>query len=157
MDLLQKITATLSDAVVGLSHLKDDFFIIGSSALVISGIRPDTGVDIDILTSGSDAEALKNFWKNKLKAQISLKDKQLFYSNFECYSFPLMDIEVMGDLKVNLNGSHHLVTISEYNHREINGMLFKIPTIAEQIILLKMFSRPKDLAKIQMIKDQLML
>lgn len=47
-----------------LKSLNDDFFIIGASAMILSGVDVETS-DIDILTSVRDADLIKAMWADK--------------------------------------------------------------------------------------------
>ncbi|MDH6309358.1 hypothetical protein M2451_002756 [Dysgonomonas sp. PFB1-18] len=139
-----KIQDTLTEAIPALLTLQDDFFIIGASAAILSGIEiGDTG-DIDILSSTADAQRLKQLWDEKMVTNPQMKESHLFRSDFARYSFSLMDIEVMGDLYLCSEGAWKKIEVQEYTCFGIDGLQIKVPTIAEQIRILDLFGRPKD-------------
>ena len=147
-----KIISTLTEITSALSQLEDEFFVIGSAALLLSNIEIGETQDIDILTSTKDSNKLQQLYKNILEEQPTTKEDNLFKSNFARLKHPIMDIEIMGDLKVLNNGIWLPVEIKEYQEININKVTIKIPTLKEQIKLLKLFGREKDLKKIKEIE-----
>lgn len=148
-----KITKTLEEASFGLQVLKDDFFIIGSAALILSDIQLCTN-DIDILVSDRDAEYLKSLWSKRNKL-IDGSPTEKFRSNFSRYSFQDIDIEIIGDLEVNVQNKWEKLIIHNFNYFEISKLKIKIPTLEEMKRVLSMFGREKDLKKILAINDKL--
>ncbi|MNY37180.1 hypothetical protein D3C86_1717230 [compost metagenome] len=80
-------------------------------------------------------------------------DGQLFKSNFGRFRFNTFDLEVMGDLAVNTQNGWHNLRINEYLTVNIAGLSLRIPTLLEQYRVFKLFGRPKDLHKAQLIKN----
>ena len=95
----QKISFVIHQAYPALSQLEDDYFLIGSSALALTGINIASTNDIDILTSHKNADELKINWSNRLKTSYQPEGVSLFRSNFARFDFDAMDVEVMGELK----------------------------------------------------------
>jgi len=149
----QKISFVLSQAYPTLNHLEDDYFLIGSSALILSGVDLTSETDIDILTSSKNAEILKVKWGTKLRENYQPADSSLFRSNFARFDFGSMDIEVMGGLLVKKGDSWNPVIIKDYLLLEDNGLSIKIPTLEEQKRILEFFGRDKDKEKLNLINS----
>jgi len=141
----------MHQAYPALSQLEDDYFLIGSSALALTGVNITSANDIDILTSHENADDLKSSWSNRLKANYQPDGGSLFRSNFARFDFDIMDIEVMGDLEVKRNNTWIPVTVKDYFLFEENGYQIKIPTIEEQKRILHLFDRTKDKEKLKLI------
>jgi len=150
-----KITDTLKAAKEGLACLKDDFFIIGACSTILSDIDTGNTNDIDILVTSEDADRLKPVWKDKIEKDPALKESELFKSNFTRYNFPKMDIEVLGDLLIFKNGNWEKVAVNHYATIDIDGFTIKIPTLEEQIRILHLFGRKKDLERLDIISKTL--
>jgi hypothetical protein len=146
-----RISEVLSELQPGLAQLHDDYYIIGASALVLSGVAVPETADIDLLTSAEDADRLKEIWKD-YRREYHPKGKQKFRSNFARFNFTLMDVEVMGDLEVFLDTSWERLKVHHFTHHQVKETVIKIPTLQEQIRILKLFNRPKDLEKVKWIE-----
>ena len=154
MNLEEKIYTVLDKVYPDLKLLYDDYFIIGTSALILSGFKIESTYDIDILMSNKDANYLKKVWKEKNIVDHITERDDLFRSNFSRYDFDLLDIEIMGNLEVNNNGHWIPLTINEYATFTLNDIEIKIPTIQEQKRIYKLFGRDKDIEKIILIEKQ---
>lgn len=154
MTIKEKIIRTLHEASFGLQQLKDDFFIIGSAALILSDISIENTQDIDIITSKKDAELLKKIWAS-YKLNMIPKKSDKFHSDLSRYKFELLDIEIAGALQVYENGKWIPLVINDYKTYPIENLLIKIPTLIEQKNILSLFSREKDLQKIKLIDKQI--
>lgn len=141
----------MNQAYPTLSQLKDDYFLIGSSALALAGINIASTNDIDILTSRKNADELKINWSDRQKTNYQPVGVSLFRSNFARFYFDAMDIEVMGGLEVKKNNVWNRVTIQHYFLFEDNGYCIKIPTLEEQKRILILFDRTKDKEKLKLI------
>ena len=150
-----KIISTLAEITSALNQLEDNFYIIGAAGLILSDLEIGETQDIDILTSSRDSDKLQQLYKNILEEHPITKENNLFKSNFARLKHPIMDIEVMGDLKVMSNGNWLPVEINQYRIVPINNLNIKIPTIKEQVKLLKLFGRETDLKRIETIQTLL--
>ena len=141
----------MNQAYPTLSQLEDDYFLIGSSALALTGINIASTNDIDILTSQKNTDELKINWSDRLKANYQPQDVSLFRSNFARFDFDTMDVEVMGGLEVKKTNDWIPVTIEDYFLYEKDGYQVKIPTLEEQKRILLLFDRGKDREKLKLI------
>lgn len=147
-ELLENLNKISKD----LKTLRDDYFIIGSSGLVLAGVELILIDDLDILTSTNDAELLKILWKDYLIENPVTEDDDKFKSYFCQYYFDGIKIEIMGDLLVNFDNIWQRLLIDEFIEVELNDFSVKIPTLTEQERILRKFGRKKDLEKISLIK-----
>lgn len=151
MVLNEKISLVLNQAYPTLRQLEDDIFLIGSSALVLSGIKIHAANDIDILTSRKNVDELKINWTNDLRTDYKPKSSSLFRSNFARFDFQIMDIELMGGLEVKKGNNWVAVVIEDFFIYEKDGYRIKIPTLKEQKRILQLFGRSKDKKKLKLI------
>jgi len=155
MTIEEKIFYTLKEASHSLLLLKDNFYLIGSAALNLSGVNLDEMYDIDILVSDRDADFLRAEWRNRLIKENITTDDELFSSKFARYKFSVLDIEIMGDLKVNKKGIWERLEITENESITVGNFEIKIPTLDEQKRILQLFGREKDKKRIKLIDKQL--
>lgn len=147
MSIPEKIKQSIAILSDDLSKLQDPVYIIGSSALVLTGITLETTDDIDLLTSHQDAEYLKSHWQRNKLGEYSPKDSNKFRSNFGRFQWHNILVEVMGDLEVFDNGEWQKLQINEHFEISINQLSIRVPALKEQERIFRLFGRPKDLAK----------
>lgn len=150
-----RILSTLAEATEGLNLLNGDYYIIGSSAIILSGIDVGITHDIDILTNTYHSNVLRAEWNDKLVKDPPMKESNLFESDFACFQFSEMQIEVLGDLKVFKGDRWVHLDVNDYNIFKLNGLEIKIPTLTEQIRILNLFGRKKDMNRINIINEHM--
>lgn len=145
----------------GLLHLSDlmqgeatPWWIIGSTALVLSrieGVEPD---DIDVVASG---DCLRRVLAKANIAETPPKPHPKFSSTpYQRIKFEgATPIELMGDLAVKNSSQHIPVTFQTRIKVQIASTTLFIPSPAEQIALFHLFGRDKDLAKAAMLEQQI--
>jgi hypothetical protein len=119
---------------------KDEWWIIGSAALALIGMDVDVA-DVDILTSRDDAVAVAAGETTKAD------DAHRFRSVYRLIAGTPIPIEIMGGLEVCVDDvwrpvrpvTRIAVTLAE-------GVVF-IPDGNDQLRLIRLFGRPKDLAR----------
>jgi hypothetical protein len=146
-----KITQLLASIYPDLQQLKDDHFIIGSCAMLLSDMAVPIVTDLDLLVSSADADTLKHKWTYRTRKGFSPANQHLFRSNFARFDFGELDVEVMGNLEVCKNNQWLPVIVKQTTEVSINGMSFNIPTLAEQRRIFLLFGREKDIAKANQI------
>ncbi len=154
MSLSEKIYSVLKEAYPVLKTLEDDWFIIGTSGLVLAGVKLEKTSDIDILTSVRDAQKLKSAWEDKKIKDFDSSNTELFQSDYFRYDFNILDIEIMGGLKVNKSGKWISLRIGNYLNISTPDFEVKIPTLEEQKRIFLLFGREKDLQKIKLIPNK---
>ena len=152
VNITEKIYSVIKEAYPTLKLLQNDFFIIGSSALILTGIEIEDTLDIDILTSSKDADFLKQSWKDRCIKEYNTQDNDLFRSNFSRYNFNLLDVEILGELEVQRNNNWEQLIIQDYTVISKDEIEIKLPTIKELERILKLFGRDKDILKLGLIE-----
>jgi hypothetical protein len=122
---------------------RDPWVVIGSAAVSLVGAAVHVA-DLDVLTSIRDAEVLSNHWQARRDAAYQPADAGHFRSRFARYMFPVLPVEVMGGLEVFGADGWKPVWIGEIVNLDILGLAIPVPSIAEQIRVLKGSGRPKD-------------
>ncbi|QUT39389.1 hypothetical protein INE89_01565 [Bacteroides thetaiotaomicron] len=156
MKIKDKITQSLASITVELQEISPDFYVIGASAMILSGIEVGETADIDILTTEMNSCKLQHLLKTYMEISPETKEDDLFRSNFARFKLPLMDIEVMGDLQIKKNDIWQSVCVKEYKEIFIGNLIIKIPTIEEQKRILSLFGREKDLKRILILNHYLL-
>lgn len=156
MKIKDKITQSLASITVELQEISPDFYVIGASAMILSGIEVGETADIDILTTEMNSCKLQHLLKTYMEISPETKVDDLFRSNFARFKLPLMDIEVMGDLQIKKNDIWQSVCVKEYKEIFIGNLIIKIPTIEEQKRILSLFGREKDLKRILILNHYLL-
>jgi hypothetical protein len=150
--LRDSILITLQEAAPEGSQLCDECFIIGASALVLAGIDLNYTPDIDLLTSSRDADRLSHLWSAR-RLDYTPQQPELFRSTYSRFKFSAMDVEVMGNLEINRAGAWTPLLV--HDAFEMEDSPWKIPTLKEQMRILQIFNRPKDLDRIALIDQYL--
>lgn len=110
--------------------------VIGSGALMLLGAPFERAADLDVVTSAAGARRLRDAWRGWLVSGEPTRPDGPFRSrDFARYETPWGPVEVMGGLCVH---GEPLVV------RERVGL---IPSGPEQLRILRLFGRPKDLEK----------
>jgi hypothetical protein len=127
------IHALLARLAPDLDAFAAPWSLIGSGALILLGAPVDEAADLDVVTSVTGAGRLREAWADWLKAGPAKDPDGPFRSeDFARYETPLGPVEVMGGLRVR------------GRPLDVSG---PIPSATEQLRILRMFGRPKDLAK----------
>ena len=107
--------------------------MIGSGALILLGVPLDQAADLDVVTGVDGARRLRDAWAGWLEAaEPKAPDGPFRSEDFARYLTPWGPVEVMGGLKVRGRAL------------DVQG---PIPVAQEQLRILKLFGRPKDLEK----------
>jgi len=151
----KKIERVLSLLSPDLQTLKDNHFVIGSCALILSGVLFEKTSDLDLLVSSEDAEQLKLIWVDRRKENYETSNQDLFRSNFGRFDFGELDVEIMGDLKVFKNSEWQTLQIKDWVEISVGEYKIKIPTLEEQRRIFNFFGRKKDKLKAKLIERYL--
>lgn len=107
--------------------------LIGSGALILLGVPVEGAADLDVVTGVDGAGRLRAAWGSWLDpAEPKAPDGPFRSDDFARYVTPWGSVEVMGGLR-------------------IRGRVYEpsrpIPPAQEQLRILRLFGRPKDLEK----------
>lgn len=132
----------------------DDWWIIGSAAMVLCGVGGIEPEDIDILGSRTTIERFLRRWGVEAGQPVPS-------ARFRSYPYVRVQlpgckpIETMGDLHVLHAGEWKRLTPKTRMAVRSGGGLLHVPALEEQADILKLFGREKDLAKLDRIKRAL--
>ena len=112
--------------------------LIGSGALILLGVPVETAADLDVVTGVDGAQRLRAAWSGWLEPGAGKAPDGPFRSaDFARYVTPWGPVEVMGGLKVR---------------GRLLDVPAGIPSAADQLRILKLFGRPKDLDKAALLE-----
>lgn len=121
-----------------LKSIGEPWTVIGSGALILLGLPLEAANDLDIVTSVDGAGRLRVVWADCLcPAEARPPDGPFRSEDFARYETSWGPVEVMGGLKVRGEPLMIGARLAE----------LPIPSAAEQLRILRLFGRPKDLAK----------
>lgn len=124
---------------------KDDWWIIGSAAVVLHGADPGPMSDIDVLLSIKDLDAL--FDRLPLTDTRDSRKGQFLSKRFGAWSELPMQVEFMAGFSQRIDGHWHKIQLNTRKQIQIAGCNLFVPERAELISLLQQFGRPKDLRR----------
>jgi hypothetical protein len=121
-----------------LDALAAPWSLIGSGALILLGAPIDVANDLDVVTGVDGARRLRSAWARWLDAaEAKAPDGPFRSEDFARYVTPWGPVEVMGGLQVR--------------GRTLD-LKAPIPSAADQLRILRLFGRPKDLAKAALLE-----
>jgi hypothetical protein len=130
-----EVDALLERITDDLDRLAAPWTLIGSAALIRLGVPMAEAADLDVVTAAEGAGRLRRAWAAWLMpGEAKTPDGPFRSLDFARYETPWGPVEVMGGLQL---GGQPLVV-------DADG---PIPGAAEQLRILRLFGRPKDLAK----------
>lgn len=148
MSALTRIRQGVADWWPDVARLaRDPWWVIGSSAAALLGAEIEVA-DIDLLTSTRDAEALAEAWSACRVPVGARPDDDRFRSRFGRYAFRPLPVEVMGDLEVNAGDGWRPLHMARTLHVSLADATLPVPSLEDQLALLRRFDRPKDHARV---------
>lgn len=144
-------TAGLEETLAAIARisprLQDDWWIIGSAAIALAGVAIEVP-DVDLLLSERDARMLLDGWGLAKQSTDGLDRFRSVYGEHTATPIP---IEIMGKLEVCIEGEWKPVTPSTRERIDLPQGAVYTPDTADQLALLLMFRRPKDLVRAEML------
>jgi hypothetical protein len=134
---------------VSVSGADDDWWIIGSTAVVLHGADVPKTRDVDLLMSPRDAERLLK--RVGGKPSDSKPSTQFRSKVFGTWFDPPLPIEVMGGFSVMTAGGWQPVLPKTRERRTLEGHEFYVPSVGELREMLLSFGRPKDVERAQLL------
>ena len=128
-----------------------DWWIIGSAALALSGI-PVQPKDVDVFAASAVVEPVRL----ALGVAATPSGSERFRSSpyFQFQPEGALPIDFMGGLEVASAGAWVALHIESRIPVRIGNATLFIPTLEEQAAILRLFGRPKDLARAALIADR---
>lgn len=147
-----QLSATLAIAAPVMARVfRDPWWIIGSAAMRLGGIAQTEPADVDLLCSTGDAERLIAAWQENIDIAYTPHGSDRFRSCFARFRHLPMPLEVMGDLQVRVGPDWQPVRVESSQQVRCDDHAVTLPTWQEQIRILRLFGRDKDLAKADLI------
>lgn len=151
-----RLLATLSVALPTMAKtFRDPCWIIGSAAIRLGGIAKVEPADVDLLCSAGDAGRLMAAWQEHLDSAYTPHGDDRFRSSFARFRHLPMPLEAMGDLQVRVEAGWQPVRVEATQAVWCDGHAVLIPSWREQIRILRLFGRDKDLAKADLISSHI--
>lgn len=146
---LEKGLSRLAELMAG-EH--EPWWIIGSTALVLSGIEGVVPDDIDVVGDGA-------MLRRVLVKAGAVESDPTPHAQFRSSPYIRIkvdggtDIEFQGDLELRENGAWMPLTFASRVQVAVGTASVFVPAIEEQAAIFRRFGRPKDLAKAGMIES----
>lgn len=126
-----------------------DWWVIGSTALALSGIDVAPR-DVDVFAASDVIEAARAVLD--VPAVPSGSDRFRSSPYFQFCPEGGVDIDFMGGLQVCSNGKWIGLQIETVSPLRCGNSTIFLPTLDEQVRILNLFGRPKDLARAALIE-----
>ena len=121
-----------------LDAMAASWALIGSGALILLGVPLEAAGDLDVVVDADGARRLRSAWTEWLEsAEPKAPDGPFRSDDFARYLTPWGPVEVMGGLRVR---------------GRLLDVAGPIPGAEEQLRILRLFGRPKDLAKARVVE-----
>jgi len=133
---------------------RDDWWIIGSAAMVLAGVPDVEPDDVDILCSRGTAHAFATGW-DAIAIDGQLNERFRSEPYLRTFIPGCLTIEVMAGLEVNTDGAWRKASLGSRLPVEVNGTVLHIASLEDQIALFQLFGRDKDLVKARMCEAAL--
>ena len=128
-----EVQALFQHLAPDLDAMASPWALIGSGALIVLGVPLEAAADLDVVTGMDGARRLRAAWGAWLEeAEPSGPDGPFRSLDFARYNTPWGPVEVMGGLQVR--------------GRALD-VVGPIPSGADQLRILRLFGRPKDIEK----------
>ena len=139
------LVETLSMLAQAVQDAEDDWWLIGSAAVVLHGGQIPHVKDVDLMMSARDAEAsLRRVGGQGGGAEPS----ERFQSDiFGVWSAPPIPIEIFGGFRLAAAGEWQEVTFATREPVAVGNACVFVPSAAELVRLLHSFGRAKDLER----------
>ncbi len=140
---LQAALAWLTDT---MAQARDDWWLIGSAAVMLHGAEPGGIADIDVLLSETDARRILPMLG--LPVAEGPPDSRFASQVFASWHAALLPVEFMAGLRQRAGGAWQPVLPSSRVEVVGEGWQVFVPERAELAAILRSFGRPKDLRRL---------
>ena len=150
-DLPDDFAASLDILASAASEMQDPWWVFGGAAMVLWGLRDWRAPDIDIMASPRDARRLIEALHGEVTPDPG---EGLFRSQVfgQILTTPV-PLDVMAGMDVRAGGDWVPVTFSTRVPIVLEDFTVFTPSINEQIETCRLFGRPKDLLRAEMLES----
>jgi len=139
------LAETLSMLAQAVQDAEDDWWLIGSAAVVLHGGQVPLLKDVDLMMSARDAEAVLRRVGGK---RGGAEPSERFQSDiFGVWSEPPVPIEIFGGFRLATGGAWREVSFATREPVAVGSAHVFVPSAAELVRLLHSFGRAKDLER----------
>jgi hypothetical protein len=138
---------TLAEAARVGATLRDDWWIIGSAAIALTGVDIEV-LDVDLLVSERDAQALLGSWA---APKTTTSGQDCFRAVSGEHAGTPIPIQVMGRLEVHMDDQWVPVSPTTRVRIDLPDGAVHVPDPDDLLALLLMFRRPQDLVRAEML------
>lgn len=149
-DLPDDFSASLDILVSAARELQDPWWVFGGAAMMLWGLRDWRAPDIDIMCSPRDARRLIESLHGQV---VDDPGEGLFRSQVfgQILTTPV-PLDIMAAMDVRAGGEWTPVSFSTRIPVAVEDFTVFTPSITEQIETCRLFGRPKDLQRAQMLE-----
>jgi hypothetical protein len=149
MAITQPLEQTFAMIAQAASNAKDEWWLIGSAAVVLQGGEVRHVRDVDLMMSARDADAFLARVGGKRGGPAP---RQQFQSDvFGTWSEPPLPVEIFGGFRLFRDGTWQEVAFATRERRTVGGAEVYVPSVEELVRLLHAFGRPKDLERARLL------
>ena len=151
--LTDDLVATLDIVASAATGLRDPWWIFGGAAMALAGLDESHVPDVDIMASPRDARALIDVLHGRV---VQDPGEGLFRSEVfgQILTTPV-PLDVMANMDVRAGGDWTPVAFSTRVPIVLEDFTVFTPSINEQIETCRLFGRPKDLQRAEMLESLL--
>lgn len=140
--MTQPLADTLAMVAQAARGAKDDWWIIGSAAVILHGAKVADLRDVDLMMSPRDADLLLRRVRGQ-RQPVAASDR--FRSEvFGNWHEPPLPVEIFGGFRVATDEGWREVSFASRQVVTIAGASVYVPSREELVGLLQSFGRPKD-------------
>ena len=143
------LSRTLAMTIDVLRDARDPWWIISSAAVALHGVRPIVVGDVDVLVSVADAEGVMA----ALGVAPSTDTASSMFRSavFGRWTVPPLVMEIMADFHVATAAGWVAVLPQTRVPVVVGGRVAYVPDREELVAMLRLFGRPKDLARARLL------
>jgi hypothetical protein len=149
-----RLAGALAEIAIAAPSDAEDWWIIGSAAMVLCGIENLEPEDVDLLGSSATLFRFLDRWQVAL-GQPRPGNRFRSHPYVRVEPPGCLPIETMGDLHVFSQGAWQSLKPLTRVAVDVGGLTVFVPSLREQFDILQLFGRPKDLAKARLIEARL--
>jgi len=154
---LETIMQSLKTIISKLEKTNINWCLVGSLSLYLQDVKIKPN-DIDILTDKEGAYKFSNIFKEFERQKVKFRKSDIFYSHYGKFLINGIEVEVMGDLSIFIDGKWVGDIRNRLNSKKVikyNELEIPVSPLKEQLDSYEKMNRTKDSKKISMINKVL--
>jgi hypothetical protein len=150
MAMTAALAETLAMVAQAAADAEDEWWIIGSAAVVLHGGKVPHVKDVDLMMSSRDAESLLRrvgeepkigTWSDRFRSDV-----------FGILKKAPVPIEIFGGFRLSVDGKWRELSLLTREAMEVGGARVFVPEAQELVRLLNSFGRSKDLERAKLLR-----